>query len=59
MGNKSCFFCKNLELCFLRHRIDEALEYNNILNIDNPNHPGKITDIFEAIGNCCLKYEHS
>lgn len=56
--NKNCFNCENYELCFLRHKIDGALEYNNILNINDSNYSGKFTDIFNAIGNCCLKYKH-
>jgi len=57
MEEKSCFNCKNYQLCFLRHRIDKALECNGILNINNPDHEGSFIDVYSAIGKCCQKYE--
>jgi hypothetical protein len=53
---RSCFHCVNFQLCFLRHRLEGALLSAGILNIDSEDAPGKMTDIYFAVGNACLSF---
>lgn len=53
---RDCFTCGHYRLCFLRHRIDKALEMNRLLNIDGDDAPGRMIDIFEAVGRACMVY---
>jgi hypothetical protein len=56
---RGCFTCKNLPLCYLKHNMDKALERCNMLNIDGTATPGRWHQIYEALGNCCIRYELS
>lgn len=53
---RSCFTCKNFPICHVRIAVTSASKEIEI-NIDGDAAPGKWVEVFDAIGNCCLKYE--
>jgi len=55
---RSCYSCKNRPICFVFKNIWESIKGFDI-NIDSNDAPGKMNDIFDAMGNCCLKYDKS
>lgn len=52
---RSCFNCKNRAICFVFREIMNASKEIGV-NIDGDAAPGKWTDVFDAMGNCCLKF---
>lgn len=53
---RSCFLCKHSRMCIIfRNIYDNTGEVR--MNIDGDAAPGKWSDIFDAVGNCCLEYE--
>lgn len=55
---RSCFTCKNTPICYMfKHIISASTEIE--INIDGDATPGKWVEVFDAMGNCCLKYEKS
>ncbi len=58
MTNKrTCFECTHFSLCFLFHRIEQAVSGVRILNLDSNDAPGKLMDIYKALGSACLEFE--
>lgn len=54
---RSCYTCDNRTLCYLKRKVQDALNGNDMLNIDGVATPGTWIDIFIALGNACSKYE--
>ena len=54
--DRSCFHCRNFELCFLRHRMNETLNVAGMINIDSEKAPAKLTDVYFAVGNACFQF---
>ena len=55
----TCYECKHYMLCFLRRKFDDAYRSGgNMLNIDGPLRPGKLTDFFKVLAASCHKFEH-
>lgn len=57
MRKRTCFECTHFSLCFLFRRVEQAVSGVLILNIDGNDAPGKLMDIYEALGSACLKFE--
>jgi len=55
MEKRTCFNCKNKGLCFVFRDIINATNKFEV-NIDGDAAPGKWIEIFDAVGNCCLKF---
>lgn len=54
---RSCLDCANLRLCYLYHKVQDALESNVMLNLyKDGKTPGIHTDIYETIANACKEY---
>ena len=55
MEKRSCFNCMKTDVCFVFRNVKSD---TNLIgcNIDGDATPGKWTDIFIAIGKCCLRY---
>lgn len=53
--SRSCFTCKNNNVCFVAREIRQVTTEISV-NIDGDAAPGKLMQVFEAMGNCCLKY---
>jgi hypothetical protein len=54
--NRSCYTCKNINLCYIFKGVQKALE-GTLLNIDGNDAPGRMTDVYNSLGKCCMKYE--
>lgn len=55
-NKRNCFTCKHRNVCL----VFDAVRDNTAkvrMNIDGDAAYGKWSDIFDAIGNCCLEYE--
>lgn len=52
---RGCFNCKNCNVCFVFRDVQDTMKGMRI-NIDGNAAPGKYSDVFHAIGNCCLNY---
>lgn len=53
---RSCFNCNNLSICFVYRDIMNSTKEIGV-NIDGEEAPGKWTEVFNAMGNCCLKFK--
>jgi len=60
MKNKSCFDCRNWQLCFLRRGIEENIRgAANMIEIDNvqvKKRPGNYLGIYEAVSAACIEF---
>ena len=61
---RSCYSCREFELCFVRHRAWElTLALPKFVNIDAENEaakvPGSRSDIMCVIANACAKCEEA
>jgi len=55
-GLRSCYYCEYFALCGCRQKVEEALKKIHI-NIDGDSSPGKMPDIYNAVGRACLDYK--
>jgi hypothetical protein len=55
-NDRSCYTCRAFILCYLRHRVWDAIQAPGMLNIDSNDAPGKVADILFALGNACMMY---
>jgi hypothetical protein len=55
-SRRSCFVCKNRTLCFVFREIMNVTKEIKV-NIDGEDATGKWKQIFDSMGNCCLKFE--
>ena len=55
---RSCYNCQYQSLCFLRRRIDDALQGVWMLNMDRDNKksPRIFTDIYDTLAEICTEY---
>ena len=53
---RSCFTCINRKVCFVFRDIMNTTKEIEV-NIDGDAAPGKWTQVFDAMGNCCLNYK--
>ena len=54
----SCYVCKNFELCFLRMGVNWQIDSSiYMFNIDGDIRPGRISDVYTALGSACMKFE--
>ena len=53
---RSCFTCKNQSICFVYRDIMNSTKEIGV-NIDGKDAPGKWSEVFCAMGNCCLKFK--
>ncbi len=56
--DRTCFNCTHFPLCFLRHKINDAITGHSMINIDSDDTPCTYIDIFRTLANICLKYEY-
>lgn len=54
---RSCNSCGHHSLCFLRHNFWDVIRGQRMINVDGGEAPGKMNDIFDAVGRACLEYE--
>ena len=54
-NKRSCFNCKNRAICFVFREIMNVSKEMEV-NIDGNAAPGKWSEVFDAMGNCCLKF---
>lgn len=52
---RTCFNCEHFLLCYLRRKIDDAIQYAHI-NINSDAAPCEYRDIFETMGKMCLDF---
>jgi hypothetical protein len=56
-NKRSCFDCRHFSLCFLFHRVEQAVSGVRILNLDGNDAPGTLVDIYKALGSACLEFK--
>lgn len=55
---RSCMSCANIRLCYLFHKIQDALAGNVMLNLYQDGKTSGIhTDVYDAIGDACREYK--
>lgn len=53
---RTCFNCQHRSVCFVFRDITETTKHFPV-NIDGDSAPGKWTEVFAAMGKCCLKFK--
>lgn len=53
---RTCFTCKVSNICFAFDSLHDVAKKLPV-NIDGDAAPGKITDVYNSLANCCLKYD--
>lgn len=62
LDDRNCYNCAHYGLCFLRHRVGEAMHGvgMGLLNINNPETtPRGFQCVFEALAMACMRFERT
>lgn len=56
-ARKSCYDCAHVRFCFIFHEMHNTVVSSRFFNIDSNATPGRVGDIFTAVGGCCSEFK--